>query len=96
MDKILDRWEKIKKDTHRQNFYCQRKHFSPFFLSFDGMMIKEAQVVLTTLNRIMAVIIDEPISGWVNRQIAIVVERLYSQVLCRSLVPSPLQTRELY
>ena len=46
MDKLLAGWDKIKKDKHGQAFYNQRKNISPFVLSVDGMMGKEALVVL--------------------------------------------------
>ena len=62
----------------------------PFVLSVDGMMIKEALVVLTTLSQLMAV----KITGWVNRRIAIAVARSYSRVLRGARAPSPLWTRE--
>ena len=64
----------------------------PWFLSG-----KEAQVVLSTLSRLMSAKMDETIShvkGWVNGQVEITVTRLYSRVLCRSQVPSHLQTQE--
>ena len=63
------------------------KKISPFFLLVDGMMGKEAQVVLANLSQLMAVKTDEPISnvkGWVNGCIAIMVIRLYFQVLRRA------------
>ena len=96
MDKILARWRKIKKDNHSKYFHDQQKHVSPFFLSVDGMMGKEAQVVLTTLSRLMAAKMDEPISHvkiWVNVRITIAVASSYSWVLHGAQVPSPLRTR---
>ena len=60
-------------------------------------MGKEAQVILATLSRLMAVKMEEPISylkGWVNDQITIAVARSYSQMLREALVPSPLRTWE--
>ena len=54
--------------------------FSIFALLIDGVMGKEAQCVLTTLSRIMATKIYEPIlhiKGWVNGQIAFAVMRSY-------------------
>ena len=58
--------------------------FSPFVLSVDGIMGKEALVVLTTSSRPMAAKMDEPIfhiTGWVNRRIAFEVVRSYSRLL---------------
>ena len=67
MDKLLDGWEKIKKDKHGQDFYDQRKHFYLFVLLVDRMMVKEAQVILAALRRLIAAKIDESIlhvTGW--------------------------------
>ena len=50
MYKLLDWWGEIKKYKHGQYFYDQWKHFSPFFISVDGMVGKEALVLLTTLS----------------------------------------------
>ena len=61
MDKLLAGWEKTKKDKHGQACYDQQRHFSPFFLSVDGMMGKEALVILATLSRLMAAKMDKPI-----------------------------------
>ena len=54
MDKLLPRWEKMKKEKKGQHCHDQWKHFSPFFLSADWMMGKEAQSILTTLSQLTA------------------------------------------
>ena len=80
MDKLLAGWYKTNKYKHDQACYNQMRHFSPFFLSVDGMMVKEALVVLATLIRIMAAKMDEPVShvtGWVNGRFTISVTRSY-------------------
>ena len=49
-----------------------------FSLSVDGMLVKEALVVLPNLSLLMAMIMEEPIlhvRGWVNSQIVIIVSR---------------------
>ena len=46
MADILALWETIKKDNHGKHYYDQRKHFSPFVLSVDGIIGREALVVL--------------------------------------------------
>ena len=83
MGKLLAGWEKTKKDKHGHACYDKRRNFSPLVLSVDGMMGKEALVILSTLSRLMAVKMDEPIShvtGWVNDRIAISFARSYSRV----------------
>ena len=54
----------------------QATYFSPLVIYIDGVLGKEALVVLTNLSQIMATKIEEPIfhvSGWINGRIAIVV-----------------------
>ena len=53
---------------------------SSFTLLVDGMLRKEALVLLSTLSQLMAEEHEEPIShvcGWVNGWIAIAVQRFY-------------------
>ena len=60
------------------------------------MMGKEAQFVLTTLSRIMAAKMNEPIlhvKSWVNSRIETMFIRWYPQVLYGDQVPSTLLTR---
>ena len=47
---LLARWEKIKKDKHGKHCHNQQKHFSPFVLSFDGMLGRESLFVLYQLS----------------------------------------------
>ena len=78
MDNLLARWEKIKKDKHGQHHQDKGKFFSPFVLLVDGMMGKEAQVVIVTFIQLMSTKIDEIISHvkvWVNGRIEIAVVR---------------------
>ena len=44
---LLGRWERIKKDKHGKHCHDQRKHFSTFFLSVDGMLGREALFFLS-------------------------------------------------
>ena len=73
--------------------------FSPFVLYIDGMLGKEALVVLMNLSWTMAAKMEEPIlhvQGWGNNNIPIVVTGLYSNAIFRYCHPSPLQYRDLY
>ena len=54
MAALLARWETIKKDKHGKNYHDQRKCFSPFFLSVDGMLGRESLVVFSKLSQVMA------------------------------------------
>ena len=46
MAELLDRWKTINKDKHGKHFHNQRKKISPFFLSVDGILGREALVIL--------------------------------------------------
>ena len=50
MTSILVRWENIKKDKHSKHCHDQRKHFSSFVLSVDGMIGRKYLVVLSQLS----------------------------------------------
>ena len=98
MDKLLARWEKRKKDKHGKHCHEQQRYFSPFVLSVDEMLGKEALVVLASLSRIMAAKMDEPIlhvRGWINGRIAIAVVRSYSCMIYGDRLPSSLRDWEL-
>ena len=54
-------WEKKKKDNHSKHFHEQQKHFSPFVIYLDGILGREALVVLANLIQLMAEKNDEPL-----------------------------------
>ena len=47
---LLAWWDKIKKDKQGNDCHEQQKHFSLFVLSIDGMLGREALVVLENLS----------------------------------------------
>ena len=61
MPTLLARWEKIKTDKHGKHRNNQRKHFSPFVLSVDGLLGREALVVISQLSEVMAEKREEPL-----------------------------------
>ena len=61
MAALLAQWETIKKDKHCKHCHKEQKHFSPFVISVEGILGKEALVVLSQLSRVMAEIISEPL-----------------------------------
>ena len=80
MDKLLEGWYNTKKEKHIQACYNQRRTFSLFVLSVDGMMGKEALVVLSTFIQLMDAKLNKPIlhvTGWINDQVAIAAVRSY-------------------
>ena len=61
---------------HGNEFHDERKYFCPFVLSVNGMLGREAMVVLANLSQIMAAKLDKLIShvkDWINGRIAITV-----------------------
>ena len=59
---LLDWLEKIKRYKHGNNCHKKWKHISRFVLSVDGMLGREALVILTNLSQLMAAKMDDPIS----------------------------------
>ena len=98
MDKLLACWDKEKKYKHSKHCHYQRKHFSLFLLSVDGMLGKEALVVLTNLSRLISTKLKEPLSqvrGWFNGLITITATRSYSKMILRDCLTSSLWDQEL-
>ena len=52
MKPLLDQWEKENTDKHSGNCHEKWKHLYPFVISIDGMIVREAQVVLKNLVQI--------------------------------------------
>ena len=95
MGTLLAQREKEKKDKHGKHCHKERKYFSPFALSVDGMLGKEALVLLVNLSRLVAAKMEEPISymrGWVNGRITIAVTISYSRMIRGARLPIPLGT----
>ena len=58
---LLDQLEKIKKDKQNKHWHFQRRHFSPFVISLNGILGREDLIVIVTLSWLMAVKMEEPI-----------------------------------
>ena len=53
MASLLDRWEKINKYKHGKHCHDQWKQFSPFVLSVERVLGREALVVLSHLSQLV-------------------------------------------
>ena len=53
MTALLARWETIKKEKHGKHCHDQRKHFSPFVLSVERILGREALFMLLQLSLLM-------------------------------------------
>ena len=74
MGQLLACWDNENKDTHGKHCHNKQRDFSLSTLSVDGMLGKEAPVVLSNLSRIITEKPEEPISherGWFNGRITI-------------------------
>ena len=94
MDKFISQWEKQKKDNHGKHCHDQQTHFSLFVFSVDGMLGKEAQVVITSLSWLTAPKMDKPIlhmRGLINGNIAIIDARSYSHMIRGARMYIPLR-----
>ena len=93
MSALLSKWKTIKNYKQGKQRHNQHNCFSPFFLSVNGMLGREALVVLSQLSRVMAEKREEPllqVRGWVNGQIEITVTRSYSRMIHGAQLPSNL------
>ena len=54
MTSLLASWENIKKDKYSKHCHAQRKHFLSFVLSVDGILGREALVLISQLSQFMA------------------------------------------
>ena len=63
MKSLPSRWENTKKDKHGKHCHNKQKLFLPFVLSVDGILGKEALVVISKLSRVMAEKREEPLSA---------------------------------
>ena len=92
MDKVLNCWEIEKKYMHGKHCHDQG-NFSLFVLSMYGMLGKEALVVTSDFSLLMVGKLEELIlhaSVWINRDISIVITRLYYCMLHGDCLPIPL------
>ena len=68
MAALLTWWETINKYNHGKHCH-ERKRFLSFVISVDGMLGKEALVILAQLSQTMAAKMNKPIlhvRGWIN------------------------------
>jgi hypothetical protein len=60
--KVLAQHERAKKKKYLEACTEQRRHFSPFVVSTDGVMGKEARAILRHLSALLADTWDQPYS----------------------------------
>ena len=75
---LLAWWETIKNNNNGKHCNNQRKQFSPFVISMDGILGRKDLVLISNLSQAMDSKRSKPVLqvwGWVNSQIAIAVVR---------------------
>jgi hypothetical protein len=89
--KVLEQHEKEKKKKYLQACLAQRRHFTPFVVSTDGLIGKEAKTLLKKLSSKLAVKWGEPYSkvcGYVNARMSIAIVRATHLCLRGSRIPT--------
>eukprot|EP00957_Ditylum_brightwellii_P002398 183970-Ditylum_brightwellii.AAC.1 len=91
LEKVLLVQEKEKKAKYLQACLKQSHHFSPFIVSVDGMLGKEADMVLKQLSQKLAAKWECPIlhaSNYIKTAISLSTMRVTNHCLRESCVPS--------
>jgi hypothetical protein len=89
--KALETAERAKKKKHLQACLDQRRHFSPFVVSVDGLLGKDAKTVLKVLASKMATKAGKPYSsvmGFVRARFSIAMVRATHICLRGSRTPT--------
>jgi hypothetical protein len=89
--KVLEAYEKEKKRKYLKSCLEQRRHFTPFAVSTDGLIGKEAKILLKKLSSLLAEKWEKPYSvvcGFVNAQMSIAIVRATHLCLRGSRIPT--------
>jgi hypothetical protein len=96
--KVLATHEREKKKKYLEACLEQRRHFSPFVVSTDGLLGKEAKTLLKKLSAQLAEKWEKPYSqvcGYVNARMSIAVVRATHLCLRGSRIPTSKMSRRL-
>ena len=89
--KVLESHEKEKKRKYLASCIAQRRHFTPFVVSTDGLLGKEAKCLLKKLSTALADKWEKPyavVRGYVNARMSIAIVRATHICLRGSRVPT--------
>jgi hypothetical protein len=89
--KVLESQEKEKKRKYLASCIAQRRHFTPFVVSADGLLGKEAKCLLKKLSKALADKWEKPyavVRGYVNARISIAIVRATHICLRGSRIPT--------
>jgi hypothetical protein len=97
--KVLAQHEREKKKKYLEACLERRRHFTPFVVSADGMIGKEAKVMMKRLSALLAEKWQKPYSevcGYVNARMSIAIVRATHLCLRGSRIPaSRISTRRV-
>ena len=97
-DKVLATHEREKKKKYLEACLDQRRHFSPFVVSTDGLLGKEAKTLLKKLSGLLAEKWEKPYSevcGYVKARMSIAVVRATHLCLRGSRIPTSKMSNRL-
>ncbi len=89
--KVLEALEREKKKKYPEACLEQRRHFSPFVASTDGLLGKESRTLLKKLSALLAEKWEKPYSeicGYVNARMSIAMVRATHLCLRGSRIPT--------
>jgi hypothetical protein len=89
--KVLEAYEREKKLKYLEACLEQRRHFSPFMASTDGLLGKESRTLLKKLSTLLAEKWEKPYSeicGYVNARMSIAMVRATHLCLGGSHIPT--------
>jgi hypothetical protein len=90
-DKVLAAHEREKKKKHLGACLEQRRHFSPFVASVDGLLGEEAKILLRKLFAMLAETWKKPhseVCGYVNARMSIAIVRATHPCIRGSRIPT--------
>jgi hypothetical protein len=96
--KVLDQHEREKKKKYLAACLAQRRHFTPFVVSTDGLLGKEAKTLLKKLSSMLAEKWGKPYSvvcGYVNARMSIAIVRATNRCLRGSRIPTSKMSNRL-
>ena len=89
--KVLEENEKAKKKKYLGDCLNQRRHFTPFVVSADGLIAREAKSLLRKISSLLAVKSGKSYSevcGFVNARMSIAIVRATHLCLRGSRIPT--------
>ena len=96
--KVLEAHEREKKKKYLEACLAQRRHFTPFVVSADGLLGKEAKTLLKKLSTLLAAKwgkLYSEVCGYVNARMSIAIVRATHLCLRGSRIPtSQMSTRQ--